>query len=124
MVHNQRFEWVWPSRPATPIGTVHSLRYDVPPTGGHGQLTGLIDRDHLAGDPPPNTAVPIARHVILFQIPVFRKIKSSWSDANGAVTFQCLDMSSTYMVYSPSCSIGETRFEAVCADGLVPELMP
>lgn len=123
MVHCLRYEWVWLARPAASTRQ-HIIRYDIGMLNGHGQLTGLVDRDHVAGDPPPYTAVPIARYVILFRMPELTKIRSGWSGTDGSITFTCIDPNATYACYEPGF-IGPTgaRFDAVVSDGLIPELM-
>lgn len=124
MLHTTRYEWRWPNRPAyTTHG--HARRVDGNVYNGNGQLTGLVDRDHVAGDPPPNTAVPVARYVVLFRLPDLKPIRHGWSDTNGQIVFRHLAINVLYMAYAPGF-IGPTgaRFDAVCSDNLQPEVMP
>lgn len=122
MIHCKRLEWVWSNRPS-PQGELRQRRYETQVSAGNGQLAILKDRDHIAGDPPPNAAVPEARRIILFRMPELKPVRDGWSDIQGSITFTCLDQTSTYMAYSPGYYVGNSRFDAVCTDNLVPELM-
>jgi hypothetical protein len=123
MIHH-RYEWLWVNG-AHRTTARRGYRYDIGLYNGTGQLRVLVDRDHVAGDPPPNTDVPIARPVILFRMPELLKIRAGWSDATtGEVVFQYLDMKVTYLAYAAGF-IGPTgaRFDAVASDGHSPEPM-
>jgi len=129
MLIGEMYEWQWPAKPEY-HGEVLEGQSDIHSLNGHGQLTILKDRDHLAGDPPPNTAVPESRLVILFRMPEMQKIRSGWSGTDGSIMFTYLDMTVPYMVFSPGF-VGPTgaRFDSVCTDShedgslIYPELM-
>lgn len=97
--------------------STRGVRYHCDQFNGNGKITCVLDRKHLNVDPAPNQAVPVSKLVILFSTPDLYRIRSGWSDDDGLIEFDYLNMNFTYMVYSPGF-VGPTgqRFNAECCD--------
>lgn len=77
----------------------------------------------IAGTTRQNGAVAPYKPVFLFHRPNMIRVRGAMSDANGAFSFPCVALSSTYLIFSLDSLTGAPDFNAAIADAVTPEPM-